>query len=109
MDGTTRSVLVTGASAGIGSACAEALNAAGWAVTAASRRGTAPPGCTALVMDVDDDESVRSGVAGVLAARGRIDAIVTAAGWGLSGAAERCSITEAKAQLETNFWGSVRV
>ncbi len=109
MQATTRSVLVTGASAGIGQACAAALHAAGWAVTAASRRGTAPPGCTALVMDVDEDDSVRSGLAGVLAASGRIDAVVTAAGWGLAGAAERCSVAEAKAQIETNFWGSVRV
>lgn len=109
MNDTTRSVLVTGASAGIGHACAGALHAAGWAVTAASRRGTAPAGCDALVMDVDFDDSVESGVAGMLAARGRIDAVITAAGWGLAGSAEKCSVTEAKAQLETNFWGSVRV
>lgn len=109
MDDKSRSVLITGASAGIGWACAEMLHAAGWAVTAASRRGTAPDGCTGLVMDVDDDESVRAGVAGTLAQRGRIDALVTAAGWGLAGAAEQCTVAEAKAQLETNFWGSVRV
>ena len=109
MNTTMRSVLVTGASAGIGYACAGALHAAGWTVTAASRRGTAPQGCQALVMNVDDDESVRSGVAGLLQANGRLDAVVTAAGWGLAGAAERCSVSEAKAQLETNFWGSVRV
>jgi NAD(P)-dependent dehydrogenase (short-subunit alcohol dehydrogenase family) len=58
---------------------------------------------------VDEDESVRDGVAGLLAASGRIDAVVAAAGWGLAGAVERCSIQEAKAQLETNFWGCVRV
>ncbi len=109
MHDMTRSVLVTGASAGIGYACAGALHAAGWAVTAASRRGTGPAGCAAAVMNVDDDDSVRACVAGVLAERGRIDAVVTAAGWGLAGAAERCSVAEAKAQLETNFWGSVRV
>ena len=67
MHDESRSVLITGASAGIGRACAETLQAAGWAVTAASRRGTAPAGCTGLVMDVDDDESVRAGVAGMLA------------------------------------------
>jgi NAD(P)-dependent dehydrogenase (short-subunit alcohol dehydrogenase family) len=109
MDREPGSVLITGASAGIGRACAEALHAAGWAVTGASRRGTAPPGCTGLVMDVDDDESVRAGVAAVLAQRGRIDALVAAAGWGLAGAVEQCSAAEARAQLETNFWGCVRV
>jgi NAD(P)-dependent dehydrogenase (short-subunit alcohol dehydrogenase family) len=109
MSGQARSALVTGASAGIGSACAEKLHAAGWTVTGASRRGTAAGGWTGLVMDVDDDESVRTGVTGVLAAGGRIDALVAAAGWGLAGAVEQCTMGEAKAQLETNFWGCVRV
>jgi short-subunit dehydrogenase len=45
----------------------------------------------------------------VLAQRGGIDALVAAAGWGLAGAVEQCTVAEAKAQLETNFWGCVRV
>jgi len=109
MDDGARSVLITGASAGIGRACAGTLHAAGWAVTGASRRGTVPAGCTGLVMDVDDDESVRAGVAAMLDQRGRIDALVAAAGWGLAGAVEQCPVAEAQAQLETNFWGCVRV
>jgi NAD(P)-dependent dehydrogenase (short-subunit alcohol dehydrogenase family) len=109
MSGQARSALVTGASAGIGRACAGQLHAAGWTVTGASRRGTASGGWTGLVMDVDDDASVRAGVAGVLAAAGRIDALVAAAGWGLAGAVEQCPMGEARAQLETNFWGCVRV
>jgi NAD(P)-dependent dehydrogenase (short-subunit alcohol dehydrogenase family) len=109
MNDTARSVLVTGASAGIGMACADRLHAAGWTVTGGSRRGTSSGGWTGLVMDVDDAESVRSGVAAVLADSGRIDAVVTAAGWGLAGAVECSAIDEAKAQLETNFWGTVRV
>jgi NAD(P)-dependent dehydrogenase (short-subunit alcohol dehydrogenase family) len=109
MSEAARSVLVTGASAGIGRACADRLHADGWHVTGASRRGTSSGGWTGLVMDVDDDESVRSGVATALGAAGRIDAVVAAAGWGLAGAAESSAIDEAKAQLETNFWGCVRV
>src|SRR5580692_12218651 len=110
MSDGARRALVTGASAGIGRACAEELHAAGWAVTGASRRGTTSGGWAGLVMDVDDDDSVRSGVAGMLAAGGgRIAALVACAGWGLAGAVEQCTIGEAKAQLETNFWGCVRV
>src|SRR5258707_4094629 len=104
-----RSVLVTGASAGIGRACANRLHADGWSVTGASRRGTSSGGWTGLVMDVDDDDSVRAGVAGVLWARGRIDAGVAAAGWALAGSVEQSAIDEAKAQMDTNFWGCVRV
>ncbi|HTZ92100.1 MAG TPA: SDR family oxidoreductase [Streptosporangiaceae bacterium] len=109
-----RVALVTGASAGIGKACADRLAAAGWAVTGASRRGTGGSGATAgtwagLVMDVDSDAAVQAGVASVIERYGRIDALVAAAGWGVAGAAEYTSIAQAKAQFETNFWGCVRV
>jgi len=59
MSGEAGSALVTGASAGIGQACADALHDAVWTVTGASRRGTSAGGWTGLVMDVDDDTSVR--------------------------------------------------
>jgi NAD(P)-dependent dehydrogenase (short-subunit alcohol dehydrogenase family) len=109
MTSAPRVALVTGASAGIGRACADRLAGAGWVVVGASRRGTGGTGWAGLVMDVDGDAAVRDGVAGVLKEHGRIDAVVTAAGWGVAGAAEDTSIAEAKAQFETNFWGCVRV
>jgi NAD(P)-dependent dehydrogenase (short-subunit alcohol dehydrogenase family) len=109
MTSSPRVALVTGASAGLGRACADQLAAAGWVVVGASRRGTGGTGWAGLVMDVDSDSAVRDGIAGVLKEHGRIDAVVTAAGWGVAGAAEDTSIAEAKAQFETNFWGSVRV
>jgi NAD(P)-dependent dehydrogenase (short-subunit alcohol dehydrogenase family) len=106
--GSPKVALVTGASAGIGQACADRLHRAGWAVTGASRRGTASGGWDGLAMDVDDDTSVRDGVAGVIERHGHVDALVAAAGWGLAGAVEHTAIDEAKAQVETNFWGAVR-
>jgi NAD(P)-dependent dehydrogenase (short-subunit alcohol dehydrogenase family) len=60
-------------------------------------------------MDVDDDDSVRTGVEKVVAAHGRLTAVVAGAGWGLAGAVEQTPIDQAKRQLETNFWGVVRV
>ena len=105
----TRVALVTGASAGIGQACADLLSRAGWAVTGASRRGTSSGGWPGLVMDVDDDTSVRDGVRQVMLTHGRIDAVVAAAGWGVAGAVEHTTVEEAKAQFETNFWGCVRL
>jgi NAD(P)-dependent dehydrogenase (short-subunit alcohol dehydrogenase family) len=109
MTNNARVALVTGASAGIGRACADHLHRAGWVTVGASRRGTTADGCTGLVMDVDDDASVRDGVRHVLDAHGRIDALVAAAGWGVAGPVEHTTVGEARAQLETNFWGSVRV
>jgi NAD(P)-dependent dehydrogenase (short-subunit alcohol dehydrogenase family) len=109
MTDNERVALVTGASAGIGRACADHLHRAGWVTVGASRRGTTADGCTGLVMDVDDDASVHDGVRHVLGAHGRIDALVAAAGWGVAGPVEHTSVGEARAQLETNFWGCVRV
>jgi len=108
MTDNARVALVTGASAGIGRACADHLHRAGWVTVGASRRGTTADGCTGLVMDVDDDASVRDGVRHVLDAHGRIDALVAAAGWGVAGPVEHTTVGEARAQLETNFWGCVR-
>jgi NAD(P)-dependent dehydrogenase (short-subunit alcohol dehydrogenase family) len=102
-------VLITGASSGIGRACADRLHGLGWAVVGASRRGTTTGGWDAVAVDVDRDGSVQSGVAGVVAEHGRLDAVVTCAGWGLAGAVEETPLADAHQQLETNFWGTVRV
>ena len=109
MERGSRVALITGASAGLGRACADLLHGSGWTVVGASRRGTTSGGWRGLVMDVDDDLCVRAGVRDVTAAHGRIDALVAAAGWGVAGAVEHTAIDEAKAQIETNFWGCVRV
>jgi NAD(P)-dependent dehydrogenase (short-subunit alcohol dehydrogenase family) len=101
--------LVTGASSGIGAATAELLAASGHAVFGASRHGTAPQGVRALQMDVDEARSVRAGVEQVVVDAGGLDVVVNAAGWALAGPVETTSISEAEAQLQTNFWGAVRV
>ena len=102
-------ILVTGASAGIGRACADRMHHQGWKVVGASRRGTSSGGWDPMVMDVDTDTSVRSGFETLLAQHGRLDAVVACAGWGLAGAVEQTPIADARDQLETNFWGAVRV
>jgi short-subunit dehydrogenase len=60
-------------------------------------------------MDVDRDDSVAAGFGSVLDRCSTIDALVACAGWGLSGAVEQASLADARAQFETNFWGTVRV
>ena len=103
-------VLVTGASSGIGKACAELLGASGCRVYGASR--TAPETrapYASLRMDVGDEASVQEGVAHVLEREGRIDAAVNCAGFGIAGAVEDTSIDEAKGQFDTNFFGVLRV
>ena len=60
-------------------------------------------------MDVDREDSVREGVARVLAAEGRIDVLVNNAGFGLAGAVEDTSIEEARSLIETNLLGPLRL
>jgi NAD(P)-dependent dehydrogenase (short-subunit alcohol dehydrogenase family) len=103
-----RVVIITGASAGIGRATADELSRRGWTVVGASRRGHSGDAWDGMQMDVNDDASVTSGIDRVLATHGRIDALVAAAGWGLAGPVETTALDEARAQVETNFWGVVR-
>ena len=102
-------VLISGASAGIGRACADRLSTRGWQVFGASRRGTSSGGWTPIVMDVDSDASVGEGIEAVLREHHRLDAVIACAGWGLAGAVEQTSMADARDQFETNFWGAVRV
>jgi NAD(P)-dependent dehydrogenase (short-subunit alcohol dehydrogenase family) len=102
-------VLITGASSGIGRACAERLTRNGNTVIGASRRFVAGNAWTSISMDVDDDASVSDGVEHLISEHGGLDAVITCAGWGLAGAIEQTSIEDARAQLETNFFGTVRV
>jgi NAD(P)-dependent dehydrogenase (short-subunit alcohol dehydrogenase family) len=102
-------VLVTGASSGIGRACAELLAAHGYRVYGASRRPVAGPLVESITMDVTNDASVRDAVAGVIAREGRIDIVVNNAGIGIAGAVEDTSVEEAREQFEVNFFGALRV
>ncbi len=106
-----RVAVVTGASSGIGAATARGLAAAGFRVFGASRRAPAGPatGIEHVTIDVDDDSSVRGGVAEVLRDAGRIDVLVNNAGYLCAGAVEEVSIADAKAQFETNYFGVVRM
>lgn len=120
-----RVILITGASSGIGRACAEHLAALGHRVYGTSRRATfphtpsypeavgdatkAPRGVTMIPMDVTDDTSVECGVRYVLGVEGRIDVVVNNAGMGIAGAVEDTAIDEAREQLETSFFGVLRV
>jgi NAD(P)-dependent dehydrogenase (short-subunit alcohol dehydrogenase family) len=118
MANNQRVVLVTGASSGIGKCCAEYLSQQGFRVYGTSRRTDSTeseqgPSNTNLFqmiqMDVTDESSVKNGVDTIIARESRIDVVVNNAGIAIIGSLEDTTIEEAKSQLETNFFGALRV
>lgn len=107
------SVLLTGASSGIGAATAAHLLREGFRVFGTSRNPDgalqANPDVDWIAMDVCDDASVEKGVAEVLAQTRRLDGVVCNAGFGIFGSVEEVTLDQARAQLETNFFGVLRV
>ncbi len=104
-----RVVLVTGASSGIGQACAVFLADHGYKVYGASRRAVTSAGVVPLVMDVTCEESVANAVALVLEREGRLDVVVNNAGVAVAAAVEDSAIADAKEQFDVNFFGVLRV
>jgi NAD(P)-dependent dehydrogenase (short-subunit alcohol dehydrogenase family) len=105
-----RVVLVTGASSGIGLACATHLAGRGYRVYGTSRRsGAGQAGSVSMLAADVTDGSVEQAIATVLDREGRLDIVVNNAGMGIAGPVENTSIEEAKRQLEVNFFGAVRV
>jgi short-subunit dehydrogenase len=61
-----------------------------------------------LLMDVDNDDSVKNAIYKILDEKKKIDILVNNAGYGLFGALEEISMDEAKKQFETNLFGAMR-
>jgi short-subunit dehydrogenase len=106
--------LVTGATSGIGLACARALAERGLIVYGTSRKiptGTVEEqNSIAMVrLDVADDDSVKSAVSLVLEREGKIDLLVNNAGSGVSGPIEEMPFEDIRFQLEVCFFGCLRL
>ena len=103
-------VLVTGASSGIGRATAHLFADHGARVFGTSRRPRAGEhGVDMLELDIGSPASVDRCVDRVLARAGHIDVLVNNAGVMCEGFAEETTPADAAAVLDTNFFGTVRV
>jgi NAD(P)-dependent dehydrogenase (short-subunit alcohol dehydrogenase family) len=106
-------VLVTGASGGIGKACAEYLAGKGFRVYGTSRRAPEKPASAERVvmirMDITDSRSVAEGIRLVHEREGRLDAVVNNAGAGVVGPIEDVPVDEAEKNVQTNCLGALRV
>lgn len=109
--------LITGSSRGFGKALAEAVLAAGHRLVATARQ---PSQLEALVtrygnqvrtvaLDVTDPAAAHAAVQAAVESFGRLDVVVNNAGYGNLATIEEGSDDDFRAQLETNFFGTVNV
>jgi NADP-dependent 3-hydroxy acid dehydrogenase YdfG len=115
-----RTLLVTGASSGIGAAIARAFGARGWAVAIGARRtdrleevarAVEQAGGRAFAhpLDVTEPASIETFFAAAEARLGPMDAVVNNAGIGTPGALHELAVDDIQRELATNLLGPMLV
>lgn len=110
-----KTIFISGASRGFGKLWAEALLQKGENVVATARDlnalndlvQTYGSNILPLQLDVNDRTACFDAVAKAKTQFGRIDVLINNAGYGLFGSVEETSEAEARAQIETNFFGTL--
>ena len=110
----SKTVLITGASSGIGEETVKALLAVGYTVYAGARRvdrmkGLSEAGAHLLTLDVTDDALMTTAVQTILREAGCIDVLINNAGYGSYGALEDVPPEEARRQFDVNIFGLARL
>jgi len=104
-------VLITGASSGIGLACARLLSAQGWRVFAGARQvpeSRSDAAIEYLTVDVRSSSSMQGVVDAILRRAAGLDAVVCNAGVGLFGSIEHVTLERADVVWDTNVAGVLR-
>jgi NAD(P)-dependent dehydrogenase (short-subunit alcohol dehydrogenase family) len=109
--------LITGSSRGLGRALAEAVLAAGHNLVATARnpaqlddiRQCYPANVLTISLDVTDEQSAEQAVKAAVERFGRLDVLVNNAGYGDVGSIEDTSLSDFRAQIETNLFGTISV
>ena len=113
-----RSVLITGASTGIGRAAALRLDACGWRVYAGVRKqedadalgGAGSERLLPLILDVTDAGQIAAAAARIEAeSEGGLDGLVNNAGIAVSGPLETLALEDFRRQIEVNLTAQVAV
>lgn len=110
-----QTILITGASSGIGKATARHFQANGWNVVATMRTPAKETELNTLDnvlvtrLDVTDSASIEAAFAAGIERFGRIDALVNNAGYGAYGPLEAFSMERIRRQFDTNVIGLLEV
>jgi len=102
-----KTVVISGASSGIGFAIAQMLNEAGYQVIGLSRSYPKESYPFAYYLcDVTSESQVRQVVENIVAQHSQIDALVNCAGMGISGAIETTTTAQIKKIFDVNLMGT---
>ncbi len=110
-----KTILITGASSGIGLETAKIFQKQGWNVVATMRKPDPNSeianlaNVLCLPLDVTQTETIQTAIDGAIAQFGTINALVNNAGYGLIGVFEACSPEEIERQFATNVFGLMAV
>ena len=106
-----KTILITGASTGIGQATAIYFADKNWNVIATMRNPEARdstlnhPNITCMTLDVTDSHSIHAAIEESIKQFGKIDVLLNNAGYGLFGPLEALSNEQIDRQLQTNLYG----
>ncbi len=101
-----KTVLVTGASTGIGAACASRFTMLGWRVLAGVRKpGDAPEGTEEVLLDITDARAIATAAERLE----RLDGLVDNAGIAVASPLEHLPLEVLRRQLEVNVVGQLAV
>jgi short-subunit dehydrogenase len=107
-----QNILVTGASSGFGLLIANKLHQNGYNVIGTSRnpeKYAAKFPFKMIALDLDSEESINSFSEKLFKEIPKLDVLINNAGFYVSGIAEETPIELGRQQLETNFWGTIKV
>lgn len=106
----SKTILITGASSGLGQALAYELNEQGHTVFGTSRSPEGDQGnIRMLAMDVQQEASVKAAIQQVIDEAGQVDVVVNNAGIGIAGPLEESDMEEIERVMNTNVLGVIRV
>jgi short-subunit dehydrogenase len=106
-----KTVLITGASSGIGKAIGEYLLTKDFEVYGTSRNPSniSHSDFPLIALDVRDASSIKTAIAQVIKQSGKIDILINNAGVGITGPIEEIPAQEIKNNFDTNFFGPIEV